>query len=112
MKVKKGVKICPRRCALMNAPVLLCLLLSVMGCSEKIRVQTKLIHEPVPQSLTNETPVPELKTPVTWGGIAIYADQLHDAIDTCNMDKRAINELNLKRLARQQAQEAKQYAEN
>jgi len=28
------------------------------------------------------------------------------------MDKRAINELNLKRLARQQAQEAKQYAEN
>ncbi|EFA8745476.1 peptidase [Escherichia coli] len=83
-----------------------------MGCSEKIKVQTRLIHEPVPQSLTNETPEPELKTPVTWGGIAIYADRLHDALDSCNADKRAISELNLKRLARQQGKEVKQHAEN
>ncbi|TBL68175.1 hypothetical protein EYY96_09185 [Hafnia alvei] len=67
-----------------------------MGCSEKIRVQTRLIHEPVPQSLTNPTPAPVLKTPVTWGGVAIYADQLHDALDTCNADKRAISVLKVK----------------
>ncbi|MEQ5540508.1 Rz1-like lysis system protein LysC [Escherichia coli] len=75
-------------------------------------MQTRLIHQPVPQSLTNETPAPELKTPVTWGGIAIYADQLRDALDTCNTDKRAISELNMTRLARQQGQEVRQHAEN
>ncbi|WP_025800311.1 Rz1-like lysis system protein LysC [Hafnia alvei] len=50
----------------------------------------------MPQSLTNPTPAPVLKTPVTWGGVAIYADQLHDALDTCNADKRAISVLKIK----------------
>lgn len=95
---------------MIRVPVLLLLLLSVMGCSEKIRVQTRLIHEPIPESLTDETPVPVLKTPVTWGGIAIWADQLHDALDTCNADKSDIRALNLLRLARQKG--AKQHAEN
>ncbi|EPR3718071.1 Rz1-like lysis system protein LysC [Escherichia coli] len=90
--------------------VLLLLLLSLMGCSEKVRVQTWLIHEPIPESLTNETPTPTLKAPVTWGGIAIWADQLHDALDTCNADKNDIRALNLLRLARQKGGE--QYAEN
>lgn len=71
-----------------------------------------MIHEPVPESLTNETPSPELKTPVTWGGIAIYADQLHDALDTCNADKRAISKLNLVRQARQGVKEVNQHVEN
>lgn len=44
--------------------------------SEKIKVQTRLIHEPIPESLTDETPASVLNTPVTWGGIAIWADQL------------------------------------
>ncbi|CAM7895810.1 hypothetical protein AD18_2411 [Escherichia coli 3-475-03_S4_C2] len=95
---------------MIRVPVLLLLLLSVMGCSEKIRVQTRLIHEPIPESLTDETPTPELKTPVTWGGIAIWADQLHDALDTCNADKSDIRALNLLRLARQRGGEP--HAEN
>ncbi|WP_432701167.1 Rz1-like lysis system protein LysC [Kluyvera cryocrescens] len=82
---------------MIRVPVLLLLLLSVMGCSEKIKVQTRLIHEPIPESLTDETPAPELKTPVTWGGIAIWADQLRDALDTCNADKRGISVLNIRR---------------
>lgn len=82
---------------MIRVPVLLLLLLSLMGCSEKIRVQTRLIHEPIPESFTNETPAPVLKTPVTWGGIAIWADQLRDALDTCNADKRGISALNIKR---------------
>ncbi|WP_438442323.1 Rz1-like lysis system protein LysC [Kluyvera georgiana] len=84
---------------MIRVPVLLLLLLSLMGCSEKIRVQTRLIHEPIPESLINETPAPVLKTPVTWGSIAIWADQLHDALDTCNADKRGIGILNIKRQA-------------
>lgn len=95
---------------MIRVPVLLLLLLSLMGCSEKVRVQTRLIHEPIPESLTNETPTPALKTPVTWGGIAIWADQLHDALDTCNADKSDIRVLNLLRLARQKG--VKPHAEN
>lgn len=95
---------------MIRVPVLLLLLLSLMGCSEKFRVQTRLIHEPIPESLTNETPAPVLKTPVTWGGIAIWADQLRDALDTCNADKNDIRALNLLRMARQKGGE--QYAEN
>lgn len=95
---------------MIRVPVLLLLLLSVMGCSEKIKVQTRLIHEPIPESLTDETPTPVLRTPVTWGDIAIWADQLHDALDTCNADKSDIRALNLLRLARQQG--AEQHAEN
>ena len=82
---------------MIRVPVLLLLLLPVMGCSEKIKVQTRLIHEPIPESMTDETPVPALNTPVTWGGIAIWADQLHDALDTCNADKRGISVLNIRR---------------
>lgn len=95
---------------MIRVPVLLLLLLSLMGCSEKITVQTRLIHEPIPESLTNETPAPVLKPPVTWGGIAIWADQLRDALDTCNADKNDIRALNLLRMARQKGGE--QYAEN
>lgn len=95
---------------MIRVPVLLLLLLSVMGCSEKIRVQTRLIHEPIPESLTDETPTPVLKKPVTWGGIGIWADQLHDALDTCNADKSDIRALNILRLARQKG--VKPHAEN
>ena len=95
---------------MIRVPVLLLLLLLLMGCSEKVRVQTRLIHEPIPESLADETPTPVLKTPATWGGIAIWADQLHDALDTCNADKSDIRALNLLRLARQKG--AEQHAEN
>ncbi|KDZ88400.1 hypothetical protein AB75_3981 [Escherichia coli 3-105-05_S1_C3] len=47
---------------------------------------------------------------MTWGGIAIWADQLHDALDTCNADKSDIRALNLLRLARQRGGEP--HAEN
>ncbi|WP_369463783.1 Rz1-like lysis system protein LysC [Citrobacter braakii] len=73
-------------------------------------MQTRLILEPIPESLTDETPTPVLKKPVTWGGIGIWADQLHDALDTCNADKSDIRALNILRLARQKG--VKPHAEN
>ncbi|HBN2655580.1 Rz1-like lysis system protein LysC [Citrobacter freundii] len=60
----------------------------------------KIVHEPVPESLTAATPVPELVGPVTWGAIAIWSDRLRDALDTCNADKAAIADLDLRRLKR------------
>ncbi|HAL9441950.1 TPA: peptidase [Escherichia coli] len=60
----------------------------------------KIMHEPVPESLTAATPAPELTAPVTWGAIAIWSDRLRDALDTCNADKAAIADLHLRRLKR------------
>ncbi|HGW5917403.1 TPA: peptidase [Enterobacter hormaechei] len=44
--------------------------------------------------------MPELTAPVTWGAIAIWSDRLRDALDTCNADKAAIADLDLRRLKR------------
>ncbi|QYM91235.1 peptidase [Dickeya zeae] len=44
--------------------------------------------------------MPVLKTPVTWGAVALWSDQLLDALDTCNADKAAINDVYLRRLQR------------
>ncbi|WP_432704778.1 Rz1-like lysis system protein LysC [Dickeya zeae] len=59
-----------------------------------------MLHDPVPPSLTAPTPTPVLKTPVTWGAVALWSDQLLDALDTCNADKAAINDVYLRRLQR------------
>ncbi|WP_459350090.1 Rz1-like lysis system protein LysC [Yersinia enterocolitica] len=56
----------------------------------------KIVHESVPESLTAATPTPQLTTPVTWGAIAIWSDRLRDALDTCNADKAAIADLELR----------------
>ncbi|MBT1713812.1 peptidase [Enterobacter dykesii] len=60
----------------------------------------KIVHESVPESLTAATPAPELTASVTWGAIAIWSDRLRDALDTCNADKAAIADLDLRRLKR------------
>ena len=93
------------RCALICKPIraltLLCLLLSVTACNNVPRTPAiSIVAEPIPESLTNPTPTPALRTPVTWGGIALWSDQLRDALDTCNDDKAAIGDLYLRRLQR------------
>ncbi|WP_073382639.1 peptidase [Edwardsiella piscicida] len=59
-----------------------------------------MVCEPVPESLTAATPRPELSSPVTWGGIASWSDRLRDALDSCNADKAAIGEIDIRRLKR------------
>ncbi|WP_430360800.1 Rz1-like lysis system protein LysC [Symbiopectobacterium sp. RP] len=56
--------------------------------------------EPIPESLTTPTPTPALRTPVTWGGIALWSDHLREALDTCNDDKAVIGDLYWRRLQR------------
>lgn len=52
----------------------------------------QLLREPVPESLTDETPTPSLDEPVTWGAVAIFSDRLLDALDSCNADKAVIRQ--------------------
>lgn len=83
------------------ALTLLFLLPSVTACNTAPPLpQVRIVYEPVPQSLTAATPKPELTSPVTWGGVAIWGDRLSDALDACNADKAAIADLDLRRLKR------------
>lgn len=58
------------------------------------------------------TPAPALAEPVTWGGIALWADNLRDALDTCNADKAEIYHLGRMMQTRQADNERTEHAEN
>ncbi|WP_431026563.1 Rz1-like lysis system protein LysC [Serratia marcescens] len=58
------------------------------------------MQEPLPASLTANTDAPAAPSPMTYGSLAPWADQLLDALDSCNADKAAIRELELRRIAR------------
>ena len=73
--------------------VTLCLTLSAAACKNAPPAPViQLVREPVPESLTEETPRPALDEPVTWGAVAIFSDRLMDALDACNADKAAIRQ--------------------
>lgn len=100
-KGKSDVSRCAKQRKTIRALTLLYLLLSVTACKSAPPVpRLTLVHEPVPESLTAATPQPELASPVTWGGIANWSDRLRDALDSCNADKAAISELDIRRLKR------------
>ncbi len=102
-----------RPCRAINVPALLLLLVSVTGCSgEKPLIQTRIVYQTVPEHLTAETPTPALVKPVTWGGIALWADHLRDALDTCNADKVEVYHLGLMMQARQATNKRTGHAEN
>ncbi|WP_420809774.1 Rz1-like lysis system protein LysC [Entomohabitans teleogrylli] len=47
-------------------------------------------HIPIPESLTEETPQPEIPKPLTWGGSLVLNVETLAALAQCNADKRAI----------------------
>jgi hypothetical protein len=86
-----------------RALLLACLTLSAAACKGVSPAPViQLIREPVPESLTEETPLPALDEPVTWGGVAIFSDRLIDALDSCNADKSAIRQWDAHRQNTQQ----------
>ena len=94
-KGSTDVKQCRPRSMVTRALLLLCLTLSVAACKNAPPAPViQLGREPVPESLTEETPRPALNEPVTWGAVAILSDRLIDALDACNVDKAAIRQWN------------------
>ncbi|MFS3172165.1 peptidase [Klebsiella pneumoniae] len=92
-KGSDDVKQCRPRSMVTRALLLLCLTLSAAACKNAPPAPIiQLVREPVPESLTEETPRPALDKPVTWGAVAIFSDRLMDALDACNADKAAIRQ--------------------
>jgi hypothetical protein len=79
----------------------LCLLLSLTACkSAPPKSAPQIIQEPLPASRTANTDAPAAPSPMTYGSLAPWSDALLDALDSCNADKAAIRELELRRIAR------------
>ncbi|WP_419246811.1 peptidase [Serratia sp. NFX21] len=79
----------------------MCLLLSLAACkSAPPKSAPQIIQEPLPASRTANTDVPATPSPMTYGSLAPWSDALLDALDSCNADKAAIRELELRRIAR------------
>ncbi|KOR00960.1 peptidase [Pluralibacter gergoviae] len=99
---KSDVKTSKPHWKLTPAPLLLYLTLSLTACTaERPRSQPVIIQEPLPESLTAKTEAPPPPArPLTYGKLAPWSDALLDALDTCNADKAAIRELELRRIAR------------
>ncbi|MGJ0479010.1 Rz1-like lysis system protein LysC [Pantoea agglomerans] len=78
------------------------------GCgSASLPPQPQLVHSPVPDSLTQATPTPQFPARLQWGHLATWGDEMIDALESCNADKRAI-----KKLDAQRAQREAEHAEN
>ncbi|WP_458796684.1 Rz1-like lysis system protein LysC [Serratia quinivorans] len=79
----------------------MCLLLSLTACkSAPQKFAPQIIQEPLPASRTANTDAPAVPSPMTYGSLAPWSDALLDALDSCNADKAAIRELELRRIAR------------
>ncbi|WP_423245407.1 Rz1-like lysis system protein LysC [Klebsiella oxytoca] len=50
-------------------------------------------HNPIPESLTEETPQPEIPKPLTWGGSLALNVKMLSALAQCNADKSAIGKI-------------------
>ncbi|WP_428983294.1 Rz1-like lysis system protein LysC [Pantoea agglomerans] len=61
----------------------------------------------MPDSLTQPTPAPQLPLVLRWGQLATWGDEMIDALESCNADKRAIKKLDAHR-----AQRRAEHAEN
>ncbi|TKK13154.1 peptidase [Pantoea agglomerans] len=69
--------------------------------------QPQLMHSLMPDSLTQPTPAPQLPLMLQWGHLATWGDEMIDALESCNADKRAIKKLDAHR-----AQRGAEHAEN
>ncbi|WP_444874863.1 Rz1-like lysis system protein LysC [Escherichia coli] len=89
---KNAVKRYATHSGKIRARLLMCLPLLLTACNSAPRpvVVTQTQHAPLPESLTQPTPVPSLPRPLTWGGLAVWSDRLLDALESCNADKAAI----------------------
>ncbi|WP_440589206.1 Rz1-like lysis system protein LysC [Klebsiella pneumoniae] len=56
--------------------------------------RVELVRVRLPDSLLNPLAVPPLPAPLTWGGLAVWGDQLLDVVETCNADRAAIRQIN------------------
>ncbi|WP_436361415.1 Rz1-like lysis system protein LysC [Candidatus Pantoea formicae] len=75
---------------------MLCCLFPALLLSSCVRTEIKYVDTPpapIPESLLNECPIPEIPEGFTWGNSLELNERLLTALDNCNNDKAAIQEI-------------------
>ncbi|HFS2468495.1 peptidase [Escherichia coli] len=82
---------------MMIALVGLCLLQVLTGCESTQTIYVPVPAVPLPANLTAETPQPAIPDPLTYGGSLELNVSLLSALEQCNLDKAAIQQIETKR---------------
>ncbi|HCI96800.1 MAG TPA: hypothetical protein DHV44_11025 [Providencia sp.] len=76
---------------------LLLLMALLTGCGSTKTEYVLAPHIPIPASLLADCPIPDIPDKMTWGDIAEYNIELMSVIKACNLDKKAIREIEQQR---------------
>ncbi|WP_439127138.1 Rz1-like lysis system protein LysC [Rosenbergiella epipactidis] len=69
----------------------------LVSCSGTPTKYVKVPPVPIPESLTRKCPVPTPALPFTWQSSLLWNESLLTALENCNKDKAAIQQIELER---------------
>ncbi|WP_434171248.1 Rz1-like lysis system protein LysC [Providencia manganoxydans] len=82
----------------MNVLILLCLMMLLVSCTNTKEKLILVQPPPIPAQLTADCPMPEIPEKVDWGGFPQLLADAMNSIAKCNLDKKAIREIEIERI--------------
>lgn len=81
----------------MSALILLCLTMLLVSCTSTKEVLIPVQPVPLPPHLTADCPQPDIPENVDWGDMPQLLVDAMNSIAKCNLDKKAIREIEYER---------------
>jgi hypothetical protein len=81
----------------MNALILLCPMMLLVSCGSTKEVLIPVQLPPIPAHLTSDCPQPDIPENVDWGDMPQLLVDAMNSIAKCNLDKKAIREIEQQR---------------
>ncbi|HHR5857941.1 TPA: Rz1-like lysis system protein LysC [Providencia alcalifaciens] len=81
----------------MSALILLCLMMLLVSCGSTKEVLIPVQSPPIPAQLTADCPQPDIPENVDWGDMPQLLVDAMKSIAKCNLDKKAIREIEQQR---------------
>lgn len=82
----------------MSALILLCLMMLLVSCGSTKEVLIPVQSPPIPTQLTADCPQPDVPEKIDWGDFPQLLADAMNSIAKCNLDKKAIREIEAERL--------------
>ncbi|WP_239504505.1 Rz1-like lysis system protein LysC [Providencia stuartii] len=82
----------------MSALILLCPMMLLVSCTSTKEVLIPVQSPPIPAQLTADCPQPDIPEKVDWGDMPQLLVDAMNSIAKCNLDKKAIREIEANRL--------------
>ncbi|MDN0012569.1 hypothetical protein QVM87_21555 [Providencia stuartii] len=82
----------------MSALILLCPMMLLVSCTSTKEVLIPVQSPPIPAQLTADCPQPDIPEKVDWGDMPQLLVDAMNSIAKCNLDKKAIREIEKARI--------------